>query len=92
MIKELNQLKQHSKYKMIDLICPNVTNCPAYKAWRIEEKGLSNTIIHGEETGYSCIALTYIQQNKLGGSNVECANLEILNTQSKLLKLLEDKK
>ena len=73
------------------LICPDIINCPAYKDWNAETKKIMPTIIKEDETGYGCSALIYIQQNRLGASEVDCANLELLNNQSKLLKLLEIK-
>ena len=73
------------------LICPNAIDCPAYTEWKKETKKERNSIIDKEDGKYDCPALTYIQKNKLGAHDTDCATLEILNTQSKLLRLLEDK-
>jgi hypothetical protein len=73
----------------MSLICPNAVNCKAYEAWKTEIKMDIPAVIKESETGYQCLALTYVREKRLGATEVSCVNIELLNNQSKLLRLID---
>jgi hypothetical protein len=73
----------------MSLICPEAVNCKAYEAWKTEIKRDIPAVIKKSETGYQCPALAYVKEKKLGATEVSCVNVELLNNQSKLLRLID---